>query len=268
MPSLRRSSRTRRKLAIIRQNRLLVRWEKLVEREVLALHRRLARRVAVDFHYGADDVILGYIDEFQVELAQILRKRLGQVARDFGQAVLDQVEAQRKDGALHLEQKGAFDIFEESVLVWLTQHAADRAGLIAETLKSRVRKVLVETFADGQGEAATAKALREEIGGQVSLASAARIARTEAHTAANTGSDNAARATGIDMVKEWGSTEDSRTRPSHASADGQQVEMDQPFQVGSASLMYPGDPAGPAKEIINCRCVVLYRPRVGGEILS
>lgn len=234
----------------------------------MALHRKLAKRVATDFHYGSDEVVIGYIDEFQVELAQILRKRLGQVARDFGQAVLDQVEAQRKDGALELEQKGAIDIFEESVLAWLLQHAADRSVLIAETLKTRVRKVLVETFADGQGEAATAKALREEIGGQASLASAARIARTEAHTAANTGSDNAARATGIDMVKEWGSTEDSRTRPSHASADGQRVEMDEAFQVGSASLMYPGDPAGPAKEIINCRCVVLYRPRIGGEVLA
>jgi hypothetical protein len=32
--------------------------------------------------------------------------------------------------------------------------------------------------------------------------------------------------------------------------------MDEPFTVGGASLMYPGDPAGPAEEVINCRCCV------------
>jgi len=33
------------------------------------------------------------------------------------------------------------------------------------------------------------------------------------------------------------------------------VGMNEPFLVGGASLMYPGDPNGPASEIINCRCV-------------
>lgn len=262
-----RGSRNKRRLAIIKQNRLLRRWERVLEREVVGAHRKLAQRIGADFHYGSDEVVLSYIDDFQAQVQRILFNRLRQAAHDFGKALIKNVEQAEKSVYFSLEHKGAIDIFEESVLDWIRVHAVKRATQIAETLRGRVRKVLQETFADGQGEAATAKKLREEIGGKVSLASAARIARTEAHTAASLGSDEAARSTGIEMIKEWGATEDARTRPSHAQADGQQVEMDEAFIVGDARLMYPGDPDGPAGEVINCRCVVLYRPRIGGEVL-
>jgi hypothetical protein len=36
--------------------------------------------------------------------------------------------------------------------------------------------------------------------------------------------------------------------------------MDEPFIVGESELMYPSDPEGPAEEVINCRCAVLYNP--------
>ena len=233
----------------------------------MALFRSLGRSLQENFHYGADAATIEKVNQFQAKLEQVLFRRLGQAARDFGTTFLDRLRQSQKSHALMLEQKGSIDIFEGAIVEWLRQYAAERAEQISETVRAKVRKILLETFADGEGEAATAKKLREEIGGQVSLASAARIARTEAHTAASIGTDQAARSTGLDMVKEWGATEDSRTRPTHAEADGQQVEMNDTFQVGSASLEYPGDPNGPAKEIINCRCVVLYRPRLGEELL-
>jgi hypothetical protein len=34
--------------------------------------------------------------------------------------------------------------------------------------------------------------------------------------------------------------------------------MDEKFKVGDAELMFPGDPEGPADEVINCRCAVGY----------
>lgn len=79
--------------------------------------------------------------------------------------------------------------------------------------------------------------------------------------AANLGSDLAARATGLPLLKQWMSAEDDRTRPSHSEADGQEVGQDDPFIVGGVSLMYPGDPSAPAREVVNCRCVVTYMPR-------
>ena len=55
----------------------------------------------------------------------------------------------------------------------------------------------------------------------------------------------------------WLATEDGRTRPHHRDADGQRVPLDQPFIVGGFELRFPGDPLGPAQEVINCRCASL-----------
>lgn len=54
--------------------------------------------------------------------------------------------------------------------------------------------------------------------------------------------------------KRWRSRHDDRVRSSHREADGQAVALDDPFRVGGAELMYPGDPKGPAGEVLNCRC--------------
>jgi hypothetical protein len=57
--------------------------------------------------------------------------------------------------------------------------------------------------------------------------------------------------------KQWVARHDERTRPTHVAADGQRVPLDQPFNVGGAALMHPGDRSGPVGETINCRCVTI-----------
>jgi len=56
------------------------------------------------------------------------------------------------------------------------------------------------------------------------------------------------------IMKQWVATIDARTRRTHRMADGQIKKIDQPFIVGGHELMFPGDPAGPPEEVINCRC--------------
>ncbi len=53
------------------------------------------------------------------------------------------------------------------------------------------------------------------------------------------------------------STDDSRTRPTHHAAEGQRVPVGAPFVVGGFELRFPGDPSGPANDVINCRCTML-----------
>jgi hypothetical protein len=92
-------------------------------------------------------------------------------------------------------------------------------------------------------------------------------ARTEAIGALNAARAEAFKvfkqdwAGGEELERVWLSTSDSRTRETHRLADGQRVAMDQPFIVGGAPLMFPGDPSGPPQEVIQCRCTVLLVER-------
>lgn len=87
------------------------------------------------------------------------------------------------------------------------------------------------------------------------------VVRTEAIAAQNAG--QYASFLSLDALdstrweKAWLSTEDSRTRPTHVAADQQRIPLRQQFRVGRARLLYPGDPTGPAGEVINCRCSLL-----------
>lgn len=97
---------------------------------------------------------------------------------------------------------------------------------------------------------------------KVGRSRAALIARTETHNAASYANHQyhktASEEYGIEMVKRWVSTSDLRTRSAHNLANGQTVPMDEKFTVGGAKMDYAGDPAGGAKNVVNCRCVIIY----------
>ena len=85
---------------------------------------------------------------------------------------------------------------------------------------------------------------------------AIRSARTIVTGAENKGRQDSyarAEADGIILQKEWISTNDSRTRHSHAVLDGAIVDQDKKFDNG---LMFPGDPNGRPEEVWNCRCAI------------
>ncbi len=89
------------------------------------------------------------------------------------------------------------------------------------------------------------------------------IVRTEAHRiqqAATLDAQNGAKAKGADVVKQWDSTLDGDTRPTHRRLDGQIREIDKPFEMDGKEAMYPGDFGDPAEDC-NCRCVSLTRAR-------
>lgn len=88
-----------------------------------------------------------------------------------------------------------------------------------------------------------------------------RIARTEGHRVqcmADLDCAYKAKELGCDTVKQWNSTLDNKTRSSHQRVDKEWQELDEPFSNG---LMYPGDPNGPAAEVVNCRCSLDDVPR-------
>lgn len=141
------------------------------------------------------------------------------------------------------------------------QNAQNRLVGIGDDLWNNARIALAEGLAAGEAMPKLAARVRDAAG--VTQPRARVIARTEAHGArqsvANATTLRVAAESGTPgaLRKRWQATEDVRTRPTHHAADGQTVALDEPFQVGLASLDFPGQPGGPAEEVINCRCVSL-----------
>lgn len=127
----------------------------------------------------------------------------------------------------------------------------------------------------GIDQAESPSQLRERIASALSINRfsymADRIARTEAHAAVEGGSHAASvaweEASGTPLYQRWIATADPRTRDSHRRASGQTVRINEPFNVGGVSLRYPGDPLGPADEVINCRCSTLTGPLADLDLL-
>ena len=95
------------------------------------------------------------------------------------------------------------------------------------------------------------------------LGRAKLIVRTEGNRIANAARLEAARTAkqqGADLVKQWDSTMDKKTRPHHVQLDGQVRELDEPFEVDGRKAQAPGK-FGIASEDINCRCHAYSRPR-------
>ena len=118
--------------------------------------------------------------------------------------------------------------------------------------KKQITASVTSSILQGKGVREIADDLQKRIE-TMERTSAIRTART-----ATTGAENAGRldgilkaqARGIDAGKEWIATIDGRTRHSHLMVDGEVVPTEGKFSNG---LRYPGDPAGPGREVYNCR---------------
>ena len=92
---------------------------------------------------------------------------------------------------------------------------------------------------------------------------AIRIARTEGHRIQNEAAldgQHEAKKKGADIVKQWDSTLDGRTRDEHRECDGQIREIDEPFDVAGEKMQAPGV-GGSARNVCNCRCCLLQRAK-------
>lgn len=134
-----------------------------------------------------------------------------------------------------------------------------RLGEDVGVLKKRITSEVTRSISTGTSFERTAQRLAGQT--KIGYNRAVRIARTEGHriqTSAAMDVMHNAKDMGADVVKQWDATLDGHTRPSHRKVDGEIREVDEPFSNG---LDFPGDPAGGAGEVVNCRCALLQRAR-------
>ena len=129
----------------------------------------------------------------------------------------------------------------------------------------KLSKQIAQEISRGISNAATYGEMARNIANfsNIPKNNAARIARTEAHRIQNKATADAqwkAKEKGAEVLKQWDSTLDGKTRSTHRELDGQIRELDEPFEVAGKKAMQPGDFGDPAEDC-NCRCALLQRAR-------
>lgn len=213
------------------------------QREVLArLKAALSERAAED---------IAKIDAILFDRAKNVR-----LFRDVGEKFIRQAMAAR--GAAEIADLGleiSFDA-ERPALIEMGKQLSTK---FATEVNATTRRLLRESLTEGIGAGETVEELSDrvaEIYGQATGYRSERIARTVVVGASNAGAEEAYQQSGVEK-KEWLTARDESVRPSHQAAEGQRVGVRDSFTVGGEPLRYPGDPNGPAGEIINCRCTLL-----------
>jgi len=165
-----------------------------------------------------------------------------------------------------VDVSGYDDLWAERFNRISQQIAAERVTLVQGTAKATLVNVFKRLSSDPEfmvmGEREASRILRQKFG-QYSKSQAERLIRTEATNAANMATlQSATDMFGQDnLQKEWMTAIDGRERSAHRSADGQIVDFKEKFLVGGEQLFNPGDPAGSAKNVVNCRCSTAPFPK-------
>lgn len=234
------------------QSRLLLAHERALEARVAQIVAQLGRQAAQAHRHGED--ITPVVAAYARSLRDAIRASLTATALDFGHRLMTAPKA------AHAWEAKAFEDLDSAIARHMTQHAAEAVVGISESTRAAIARVVAGGIAENLGQEEIAARIVEATSGEIAMARARRIARTEVHFAAMYGQQQAAEASPLAFDKEWLATEDARTRKHHAEAHGQRVPLTASFAVGDVRLRYPGDTAGPPGEIINCRCVCLYEP--------
>lgn len=155
----------------------------------------------------------------------------------------------------------ARNIRDVRATTWL-ETLKNRLVGIGETMEAEASAALQKSMDLGENPQKRAARVRKALA--ISEERSRVIARTESAQALNAADYSVSQELGDAGVvhrREWLATmvgpSARRTRMTHREADGQVVGMAEPFLVGGAPLLFPGDPSGPPEETIQCRCTLL-----------
>lgn len=267
-------------------------WQKQVQKRLLKNEREVLKLLEDSYTQALNDIMARISDLlartdtqnmrsiiYQLEYQKALK---GQIS-----AILDNMHANNYKsisdylvgcynesfiGTLYdLQKQGVpllFPIDQEQVVqaivnnTKLSKPLYDALGLDIKNLKRTIRSEVSRGISQNYSYQVIARNLKLASGN--SYNNSVRIARTEGHRISSEATYNAqvkAKKKGANIVKQWDSTLDGRTRTTHQYLDGQIVDIDKPFKSADGyEAMYPGG-FGVASEDVNCRCVILQRAK-------
>lgn len=197
-------------------------------------------------------VVVDDVRDTLLELEQEFQNKLEEF---YQQKVADKLMPEASKGIL--EQVGMefdFNKYDEATRDYLKDKKIHWAKQVAEETEKDIKAQLVKGYEAGLSSYEIADNIKQSTG--FSMSRAEKIARTEVMSSCNYAQYAASEANPDIVGHYWRSQNSSRTRATHRAANKQYRPMGEPFDIGGAKLMFPGDGSlgAPAKEIINCRC--------------
>jgi hypothetical protein len=165
----------------------------------------------------------------------------------------------------NIQTKSDENIWREHMREFVRTRCAKKITLSIRSQYSDIERISKHIINRGQeagwGAAQIAKEIVREQG-TMHAWQALRIARTEVVGASNEGAFMGAKEAGIELVKTWIASPSGNFRQDHVDMENRPaISMDEYFVLPDGTqLQYPGDPDGPADQIINCRCAVAFEP--------
>lgn len=197
----------------------------------------------------------GFLREIRAELRNVWAAAI--------QGATDLFAAEFRDGFPAEQKSLATDILE----LFATRLRPQTAEQILTTSQSQIRDLISGGLASGDAADLVYADLVERLP-ELSGVRTLLISRTEIHAATQFASWQMARRSLVKLDKIWHTVLDDRTRDfpssdfSHRLMHGVRRPLTEFFSVprfgGTEQLMFPGDPAGSAGNVINCRCIQTY----------
>ena len=159
------------------------------------------------------------------------------------------------------------EIDQEAVLMSVNKKTddmtfAERTDVNMQNFKKNVKSEISRGFAISKTYAEMAQSI--SLVAEKDMYKAYRIARTEGLRVSSESKLDYAKKVknryGADLVKQWDSTLDGKTRAEHQQLDGQYKEIDEYFECSAGKAKAPGLFGNPAMDC-NCRCCLLQLPR-------
>lgn len=245
---------------------------------VLTAEANLIVKAVRKAHAVDEGELLRAVDHAQREAKPLwlsLFKRIyGPEVQPFADRVWEQFGRAKSTpvGLLRLESKAPtgpeIDIWHDTMSEYLVLHSSEMIQGITNITRTQVRHDLQDGVAAGESVRKIAKRIEKRQLQQIIPKRSTVIARTEVISASNLSSQAAAKALGMQLIKEWLATPGPRTRPAHSAANGQKRPMDAPYTVMGESLMFPGDrgSGASARNTIQCRCTEVYERDTGQNL--
>jgi len=222
---------------------------------------RAYKKAAGDYLAGGESRMVAEMEEHREEIKDILGRLYGD-SFDMSLAYVNEIFGKRDP--VWIEKKESVYIYEaddvvtQSIIAFLRQRGLEMSITIEQTSVKELRNLIADLKEEGATELEIASQL-EKTGQLRAPSRSITIARTEVGVSSSKSQFDLVRELPDlpEMVKEWDSSGDKRTRKTHKDAEKQNFQMpDGRFRVGRGDFLHPMESGQPKEEVINCRCVL------------